>query len=397
MYKLIACLLFIIITAGCLGNETAIPPGEGYENVVEANNNFAVNLYRAIGGKDNLVISPLSVFLAFSMLYEGSEGETKAELEKVFGFPSNEKMRGDIRNLLLNLTSSKNFTLDIANAIWIREGAKPEKEYVETIRKYYQGEIREVDFLNDPMGAAREINSWVREKTRGKIEKIVDRLDSDTYLIITNAIYLNATWIYPFTSTFNSTFTTFNGVVQVEMMKRMGKFNYYEDDVMQIIELPYKGNLSMIVILPKKLEDFEKVEKSIDANLLKEILEKMKKENVMVYFPKFKMKKFYNLNDALARLGLKSVFTELDIPKIAPEREKEDLCIDRVLHKTFIKVDEKGTEAAAATAIIVVETAMPVEVKEFKADHPFIFFIIHKPTGAIIFMGRIANPSEGSP
>jgi len=373
-------------------------PADENLSVVDASNLFGIELYKELsGGEENVFISPFSVFTALSMVYEGARGETAREMRAVLHLPGNDSLRrNEFRTLLLSITSPSGAEVDIANALWVQKGYPVRDTYVSVIRQYYLGEVQGLDFKGNPGGAERTINRWVAEKTHGRIRNIVASLDPNTGLIITNAVYFKANWTLRFNpdETHNGSFTLPSGRrVRTLMMTRLGKFNYAETDEFQALEMPYAGsNFSMVIILPKKTDGLKEIEKNLTPKLLSTILSSFKKEEVEVTIPKFKFEGQYSLAKTLQGMGMRRAFSNAaDFSGISDR----PLTISAVLHKTFISVAENGTEAAAATAVVMVAGVAPGEqqkYKVFKADHPFLFLIIDRKTGLILFIGRLDDP-----
>ncbi|WP_048152193.1 serpin family protein [Palaeococcus ferrophilus] len=407
-------LILIVLIGGCLGGDGGTPTSspepqftppmtkydvleEGQEKpVVKALNAFAFDLYRELAkDDDNVFFSPYSIEVALAMAYEGARGETAEGMGSVLHLPLDEDTRWTgFRYLVLSLKSPEGspFILRSANALWVQEGYPLREKYLWVVREFYLGEVRKVNFQGDPEGAAKEINEWVENQTNGRIRDIVGRLTPDTRLILTNAIYFKANWSSRFEAinTRNETFYAPNETVIVPMMHQTGRFPYFENDDIQALELPYEGErLSMLIILPRKGK-FELVEDSLKAGLIESALKSMKPESVEVIIPKFQFEKTYRLRDVLMDMGMERAFTNADFSGISDG----PLAISQVVHKSFISVAENGTEAAAATAVTMTLSA-PVEKEEpkiFRADHPFIFVIYDRTTGAMLFMGRLMNP-----
>jgi serpin B len=269
------------------------------------------------------------------------------------------------------------------------------------VEKYYVGKVTNLDFINKTEESRKIINLWVEEQTNNKIKDLIPpgTLDSMTRLVLTNAIYFKGEWAIQFDKTktkkedFKLNETT---TVQVDMMKlKKGKekFNYGETDELQIIELPYKGKeLSMIILLPKK--SMEEVEQKLSTKKLDEWKNSMHKRDVYVYFPKFKLETKYFIAKNLSEMGMPTAFSaDADFTRMFDSsKTSENLYISQVIHQAFVQVNEEGTEAAAATAVVMRTGAMPDYI-EFKADHPFIFIIQENTTGLILFMGKVVDPN----
>jgi serpin B len=313
----------------------------------------------------------------------------------------NDSFHQYMKSLYEYLNENDDYNVSTANALWVRENFELLEEYINVIETYYGGSSSEVDYSN-PEEASEIINQWVENQTNNLIKNLVPPSAIDpllTMLILTNAIYFKGTWQVQFdeANTTDKDFTLSDGeTIQVETMILNGTentFNYSETDDLQILELPYTGNdISMMILLPKDGVEITDVISSIDKDSYDEWIDSMTGTEVDIYIPKFKFETQYALNDYLIDLGMQKSFSfEADFSGIDG---RPDLFIDAVLHKAFIEVNEEGTEAAAATAVIM--TLKSVNGGEtpivFNADHPFLFTIHHKETNTILFLGSVNNP-----
>ena len=369
-------------------------------NLSEVMNNFSWELYKLIYNhtNENIFFSPYSIFTALAMTYEGSRGDTADQMKTVLGFDQNDIISlcsfGRIYNLL-NIDTE--YTLNTANALWTREGYPFLESYLNFIDNYYMGKATDIDFSN-PASAAEIINTWVKENTGGKITDMLSEADVNpaTVLILSNAIYFKGLWLNQFdeNDTRDRDFTLANEeVIQVPMMALTDaeeSFNYTEVDNAQILELPYKGNdVSMMIILPEE-NNVTHIAQQLDTETVLTWKKSMTPNNVDIYLPKFIFRTEYNLKQILIDMGMDVPFSSH--ADFSGMNGFGGLFIEKVLHKAFIEVNEEGTEAAAATTVHILETAMPEPVKVFNADHPFIFLIQHKEGGTILFMGCVNNP-----
>nr|WP_209675587.1 serpin family protein [Methanolinea mesophila] len=376
-------------------------------SVVEANNRFALDLYSALAGENpegNLFFSPWSLSSALAITYEGARGTTADEIRSVFHFPGDDSTRWngykEITDGLNNGNSG--FTLESANALWAEETYPLLPSYLSTADRYYSAHVTNLDFIKNPEGSRKTINTWVEGKTRNRIQDLLPpgSIDSSTTLVITNAIYFKGTWAAQFRkeNTAESDFMiTPTESVRVQMMKRTdaeAKYWYAETDALQVLGMPYAHQngreLSMLVILPKD-QDLAAAEQSLDTAKLSDLRQSLEYQQVMVYFPKFKLETGYQMRDTLSGMGMPSVFNpgQADLSGMDGTRS---LFVTDVFHKAFVEVNEEGTEAAAATAVPV-SRALAEPVPVFRADHPFIFIIQDSENGNILFMGRVANPA----
>lgn len=366
--------------------------------IVKANNKFSLSFYNKVAPDtdENIFFSPFSISTVFSVIYEGTEGKTSEEISDVFGFViDHSKRRLAFKNLLEDSTQNSNYTLQMANALWIAQEFQPSSSYVDVAKTYYESEVNNVDFVSDE--GVHAINEWVKEKTENKIQKLLDlgSTNENTRLVVTNAIYFNGTWLnqFPKESTSDADFKiSSEEVVKTKMMYLPPTIlNYTENEHLEVLELPYKGDkISMLVFLPKKVDGINELEESLTMTNISEWQNDLSEKNIAVFLPKFTLDTNYDLKKTLQQMGVKTAFDpkEADFGKIT---NSEDLYIEFAIHKAFVDVNEVGTEAAAATGIGVSVTSAP---PTFNADHPFIFIIQDNETRNILFMGRVMNPSS---
>jgi serpin B len=403
---LIALAVSIIFLQGCTQNNTGrITNPEGAASVVDANNQFAFELYSQYKSQDgNLFFSPYSISTALAMTYEGARGKTADEMISVFQFPKNDSMRRSGFAVIQNEINKKDkeYNLSSANALWAQKGYKFLDEYMNIVDTYYGGKATNLDFIGDTENSRITINRWVEEHTNNKIKDILPPgvINSLTRLVLTNAVYFKAQWLTPFSN--NTTDKDFRvslfKTVKVKMMSLDKEVNNYtETDNAQILELPYKGNeISMLILLPKG-DNLQALEQSLSANKLKEWRGMLKETELDgVYVPRFKFETKYFLKDTLMDMGMKTAFTWPGA-NFSGMDGTTNLYITAVIHQAFVDVNETGTEAAAATVVIeamgAAINAPPKPV--FRADHPFIFIIQQRDTGNILFMGRVSDPTTG--
>ncbi|KYK29400.1 hypothetical protein AYK20_05480 [Thermoplasmatales archaeon SG8-52-1] len=373
---------------------------ESVISLINSLNDFSFNFYNhiSLSEKDNIFFSPYSIFVALSMAYEGAKDNTSKEMQNVLNVLQNDSVTlgtfGKVYNLLNQ--NQRGYTINTANAFWAHKDYRFLQNYLYILKNYYMAEANELDFAKN-VEAAETINNWIEEKTHDKIQDMIDAsmLSEMTKLVLTNAIYFKGLWENPFNpdNTYNRYFELLNeNIVNVEMMSQESDFNYTETDDLQILELDYAGNdLSMIIVLPKE-NNISVAESAINIQNLSNWKNDFYQLEINVEIPKFKFEKKYILNDLLREMGIIDAF----LPGVADFSGMDGtryLYIGTALHQSFVEVNEEGTEAAAATAIIMEATAIP-EYKEFIADHPFMFLIQHKETGAILFMGKVLDPSK---
>jgi serpin B len=300
----------------------------------------------------------------------------------------------------LNARGAKGgYELNVVNALWGQQGYGFLSGFLELIKNSYGGELNEVDFVKACEAARQTINSWVEKQTKGKIKDLIQEkvLNSMTRLVLTNAIYFKGNWARQFEKdkTKEAPFTLIDGKeVNVPMMNQTAEFNYMEAENFQGLELPYVDDeLSMIILLPRKADGLSSLEKKLSMESFSGWLSELGKRKVIVSVPKFKMTSQFGLADVLRSMGMSDAFSEkADFSGI---NGRKDLLISAVVHKAYVDVYEEGTEAAAATGVVVGLTAVgPGQTPVFRADHPFLFLIRDNKTGGILFIGRVMNPTE---
>lgn len=397
-------VLGCIVALGLVGGEE---PKTGRNAVVKGNNAFAFDLYAKLREKDggNLFFSPMSISSAFGMCSAGARGETLKEMEKALHFDlEQDKLHPAYAELLKQLNGAgrkRSFQLTVANALWGQKDYGFRPEYLNLTKDNYGAGLHEVDFIGNANGARKTINQWVEKETKDKIKDLIPEgaVDDLTRLVLTNAIYFKASWAHQFSesSTKKESFKLPGGkkIDDVPLMRQNHDFRYYEGDTFQLLELPYEAHeLSMLVLLPKKVDGLPELEKALTASKLEEWAGKMKIHDVDTTLPKFKFTSEFRLNDSLAQLGMKLAFTP-NAADFSGMATGQKLYISAALHKAFVDVHEKGTEAAAATGLVVGTTSLPPPRPKavFRADHPFVFAIRENSTGSVLFLGRVTNPS----
>jgi len=376
--------------------------------LVNGNSTFALDLYQTIkerGG--NLFYSPYSISLALAMTYSGARGETEQQMADTLCFVlSQDRLHPAFNSLDIELSrrgegakgkDEKGFRLNVVNAIWGQKDYKFLSEFLDVLAENYGAGLRILDFASAPEESRLTINNWVSDQTEGRIKDLIPQglIDSLTRLVLTNAIYFNAAWQEPFEedATHDGTFYLLNGdEITVPMMRQTESFGYGEGDGYQAVELPYDGReVSMVILLPTA-GNFESFEDSLDAQRLDEIIGGLEYRRVALTMPKFEFDSDFSLGETLAAMGMPVAFSSgADFSGMTGNRE---LFIADVVHKAFVSVDEAGTEAAAATAVVMPMAIMPPEEPiEVTVDHPFVFLIRDIETGTILFIGRVVNPS----
>jgi len=374
--------------------------------LIEGNSAFAFELYQALKGEEgNLFYSPYSISVALAMTYAGARGETAQQMADTLNFIlEQERLHPGFNWLDAELASrgegaqgkdDKGFRLNIVNAIWGQKDYEFLSDFLDVLAENYGAGLRILDFINETEKSRLIINDWVSDQTEGRIKDLIPQgaIDALTRLVLTNAIYFNAAWEDPFDEdvTVDGPFYLFEGgQVIVPMMKQTESFGYTEGEGYQAVELQYDGNeLSMVILLPEAGQ-FQAFEEGLQAQKISDIISGLQSTGVTLTMPKFEFDSEFSLTDTLARMGMPIAFSgDADFSGMTGNRA---LFISDVVHKAFVSVDEAGTEAAAATAVIMPEAGPPEPTVEVTIDHPFIFLIRDIETGAILFVGRVMNP-----
>ena len=377
-------------------------------SLTDGNSVFAFNLYKLLSEEEgNLFYSPYSISVALAMTYAGARGDTEKQMADTLQFYlSQNQLHPAFNSLDQELASrgegakgkdGEGFRLNIVNAIWGQKDYAFLTSFLDTLAENYGAGLRILDFINETEPSRITINDWVTDETEGRIEDLIPQgaISQMTRLVLTNAIYFNAAWHYPFEedTTSPGVFYLLNGDdVTVPMMEQQESFSYNEGDNYQAVELPYDGQeLSMVILLPSSGQ-FETFEEAIEYQQVKDIIENLERREVRLKMPKFEFDSSVGLKKTLIDMGMPVAFSAgADFSGMTGEK---DLFISDVIHKAFVSVDEAGTEAAAATAVIMELTAMPETPVEVTLNRPFIFLIRDIETGAILFVGRVMNPEE---
>jgi len=339
------------------------------------------------------------------MTYAGARGDTEKQMADTLSLLlSQDSLHPAFNGLDIDLSSrgegakgkdEEGFRLNIVNAIWGQEDFKFLSEYLDILAENYGAGLRILDFIKAPDQSRITINEWVSDQTEGRIEDLIPQgaIDALTRLVLTNAIYFNAAWKYPFNEEATSDglfYLLDGGTITIPMMRLTESLGYTSGDGYQVVELPYDGNeLSMVILLPDSGQ-FKDFEESLNYRKVDGIISDVKRSQVSLQMPKFEFESEFSLKSALAAMGMPVAFSaNADFSGMTGSK---DLSIDEVIHKAFVSVDEAGTEAAAATAVIMKLTAAPEEPIEVTVNRPFIFLIRDIETGAILFIGRVLNP-----
>ncbi len=374
------------------------------------NTAFALSFYHQIRqGDDNLVFSPISLSLALSMAMAGAEGSTETGMLDALQLTLPEgEIHPAFNALLLAIEHSQEeliediegskFQLNIANSIWGQAGFDFNEAFLDTLALNYGAGVYDVDYKQYPEEARKAINDWVAEETQDKIQDIIPPgvIDTLTRLVLANAIYFKGSWLYPFnaSATHDALFTLLDdSQVTVEMMGLSGEhLSYTQGAGYQAVQLPYLSSDFTMTLLVPDAGVYAQFEDELNSQILASILSEMSSQPVDLEMPKFDFESDINANDPLIALGMSDAFN-VSSANFSGITEAEELFITDVLHKATITVDEEGTEAAAATIVIIgMKSAPPEEAISLVVDRPFLFLIQHRPTGTILFMGRVMQP-----
>jgi serpin B len=397
-----------------------------FDSAATATNQLAVDLHRRLAiGDENLCLSPYSIQSALAMTFAGAEGQTKTEMARVLHFPANdEKIHASFAPLQRALQGmakhsaaiaeeskksggpSEPITIAVANRLFAQTGYDFRAAFRELVKKFYGAPFEQMDFQKDPDRERGRINRWVADQTRDRIRDLIPPggLNESTRLVLANAIYLKAPWADPFSesATKPAPFHVRGGaVVDVSMMRKENRdFGYLKSDGFTAVGIPYSGSeLQFVVLVPDEINGLRQLESKLTVEMLAQCA-RLEPHDVDLLLPRFKFEPpTIPLADNLQALGMKSAFDQprgsANFDRIAPRKANDYLYLSQVFHKTFIAVDEKGTEAAAATAAVMMATSAmlkrtpPIEVK---VDRPFLYAIQHVPSGACLFLGRVTDP-----
>ena len=388
-------------------------------DLVAGNSDFAFDLYRELvaPGNDtsesNLFYSPHSISIALAMAYAGATGQTREQMSQTLNFAlPQDRLHPAFNTLDLALeansagTANENFRLNVANSVWGQADHGFLVEFLDVLAESYGEKVREVDFKRDPESARNLINDWVAEETEDRITDLTppDAIDRYTRLVLANAIYFNAAWRFPFDemATHPRPFLRLDGrESEVSMMQQQATFAYAAGEGYQAVQLPYEGGEVAMTIFVPDAGRFSGFEDSLDATMLTDTLATLERRLVRLTMPTFETESAFSLSDTLAQMGMPNAFDDMKAEFAAIDglsclaRDDQCLLISDVLHKAFVSVDESGTEAAAATAVIIGTTRAvrpDVDPIDLVIDRPFVFTIQHRSTGAVLFVGRVVGP-----
>jgi serine protease inhibitor len=395
-----AVVLTVALAAGSV--EGAAGPQGTDSALVRGNDQFAFDLYGQLRGENgNVFFSPYSISTALGMTYAGARGPTATEMATALRFP----LTGDrlheafarVSREVRRVGSGGKAELSVANALWPQTGLPVDAAFKKTVESLYGAGLTPLDFRNGPEQARITINAWVEQQTRDRIKNLIPEgaIGPDARLVLTNAIYFKGVWKHPFPdqATRGDAFTLSPGekVSDVPFMRQSGQLRYLDGGTFQALELPYRDDeLSMIVLLPKQAGGLAELEAMLTAKDLADVRARMTVRMVDVMLPRFKVTAEFRLRETLSRLGMPLAFSNTaDFSGVA---KGDRLKLSDVFHKAYVEVNEKGTEAAAATGGVAVPTSAGPPRELFRADHPFFFVIRENGTGSLLFVGRLANP-----
>ncbi|KAM4713734.1 alpha-1-antitrypsin homolog [Anableps anableps] len=390
----LAALLLAVAQADHHGHEGTM----SCHTISPLNADFAFALYKNVNRRTapgkNIFMSPLGLSAALSMLSTGARGKTHAQLFSSLGYTNLDQavVNEAYGHLFQKLgQSQQEQKLDLGNSVAVRTGFNPLQTYLTDLQKYYTGEVFSVDFSN-PSEAVGQINRHIATKTQDKIKDIVKDLDPSMAMVLINYVYFRGQWERPFdkNQTVKADFNVdANTKVEVDMMKKLGRFDYYQDNDNHsiIISLPYKGNTSMIIVLPDE-NKMEVVEGFINKDYLRHWHDSLYKNNVNLFMPKFSISVDTSMDEILKEMGITEAYS--DVADFSGISEEIKLKVSKVSHQAVLSVDETGTEAAAATTIEIMPMSFPVNVM---LNRPFLVFIIEHSMKSIIFEGKISNPT----
>jgi serpin B len=436
-----ACALLVLLplmVAGCTVDEDEVAvqqPDNGDEMAVERatdpqvddevfaglisdQREFALSLLRqlAAGTGDSLFVSPYSIAAALAMVYAGADGDTRRQMAQTLHFPLDDDVLHPAFNRLERELAARAelepdndgdaFRLDVVNQTWGHETFQFQQAYLDLLARYYGAGMRQVDFRTAFEQVRLEINDWVAEQTGQRIEDLLPprSLDADTRFVLVNAIYFLGSWKHAFEEdqTSERPFTRLdNSRVAVPMMQQTASFGHHADERTVAVSLPYVGDeIELVAMMPADASaDFQEWAGTLDREQFDRVLESMSRREVVLYFPRFESGSDLKLSDVLKRMGMVDAFDECDadfrgITGIDPCIPDRSLYIDEIFHKSYVEIDEAGTEAAAATAVVMTRvTAVGPEPPTVRFDRPFYYFIHDRPTGTLLFVGRMLDPT----
>jgi serpin B len=374
------------------------------QNIIESSNDFSFDIFARINEADpdkNLFISPLSISTALSMTANGAVGETKTGIKSTLhlGDLTDEEINISYKSLANYLTNlDPKVIMQLANSNWYKDNYHIKETFKNILLEYYDAEVKSADFSNP--NTKDQINNWIEDKTNGKISEMLDEIPADAVMYLINAIYLKATWRYKFdeNKTEKQNFYLSDGsAVKTDMMFSEGAtVNVYHHADYTFVELPYgNGQFTFSIILPTESDKLDQIIEELDMDQLNGMIDLADTATYEVYLPKFKTEYKITLNEVLSAMGMEQSFGgAADFSQLF--EENLDLFISKVLHQSFIEVDEEGTEAAAATVVQVELTSIGGGKPKITVDHPFAYFIREKHSNTILFAGKLLDPTKAN-
>ena len=384
-----------------------VPPADSH-TLVDGNNAFALDIYQSLSAQDgNLILSPFSMSLALAMTYAAARGETESQMADTLHFDLPQSQLHQAFNALDQELATRGkaksdeeepLQLNIANAVWAEQTHPFLQDFLDVIASNYGAGIALADFINQHESIRKEINDWVSDETQDKIKDLIPEgiLNSDTRMVLVNAIYFKADWLDQFdpVETNDYLFHLLDGTdVTVKFMKQHMTVPYYLGDGFQAVELAYAGDTAAMDILLPDEGNFEAFESALNSNLLDQTLDGLQPASFDISLPKFTFESSFDLSDTLKSMGMVAAF-DPDSADLSGMTGKKDLFISDVIHKAFVAVDEAGTTAAAATGAFAQITSALFGNPAVVIDRPFIFIIRDKPSGQILFIGRVLDPTQ---
>ncbi|XP_078686714.1 leukocyte elastase inhibitor-like isoform X5 [Branchiostoma floridae x Branchiostoma belcheri] len=371
------------------------------EQLSAANTEFALSLYRQLcGDSGNVFFSPYSISVALAMTSLGARGSTEAAMKGTLCYKdmSNDVLHSTFSTLHQQLYASDKYTLQTANRLYGEQTYSFLQDFLNATRKNYGAELASVDFKGAAEQVRGTINKWVEEQTKDKIKDLIPAgaVDAMTRLVLVNAIYFKGNWDKQFKAemTQDMDFNINNNEkVKVPMMKMEEKFNYgeFQDQKFRVLELPYvEKELSMLIFLPDEVEGIRNLESALTATTLQTVSSQMYSTKVNLMLPRFKLEQDFSLGETLKKMGMGEAFS--DGADFSGMSAAADLFISEVVHKAFVEVNEEGTEAAAATGMVMMTMSLPRPPTPFFADHPFIFLIRDNRSSSVLFLGKMQKP-----
>ena len=371
-------------------------------SVASSNDQFSLKLYDLLRNKEgDLLMSPFSMSVVMAMVSAGARGNTLTQIMKGFSFPTPSSLQLGYKDTLPALKSTDNFTLEAANTAFVQKSYSVLPSFQDILEKFFPTSFQSVNFRNGH-SAAKKNNNWVKKITMKKIKNLItpDMLDSSTHLVLGNAIYFKGDWADNFDPKLTRDKNFYDSPsteVMVPMMMQVREFQWANLDTLSssMVELPYKGErIVMQVLLPWERHGLGELEDKLTNQNIQDLFEKeSSKTKVFIQLPKFKMEQKIDLKPIFIELGVSDLFSA-DLADFSDINGKKGLYVSEVVQKAFIEVNEEGSEAAAATGVVIKGRSLGSRPKKFIADHPFIFCIRDKATGMLLFQGRVVNPKS---